>query len=94
VPRHFHLFTRASLRGLLVECGYAVVRQGFTPSIAFWIISLRNALGLNSITRGRSFWEWLNLKSLPVVGGFYVLDMIWLKLGGETSNQFVHARRA
>lgn len=94
IPRHFHLFTQASLAGLLRGCGYEIVRAGCTPSIAFWIISLRNALGLNSIERGRSLWEFLNLKSLPVVGAFYVLDLLWLKLGGATSNQFVFARRA
>ncbi|MFN0068921.1 MAG: methyltransferase domain-containing protein [Limisphaerales bacterium] len=94
IPRHFHLFTQESLGGLLRECGYEVMQAGCTPSIAFWIISLRNALGLNSIERGRSLWEFLNLKSLPVVGAFYVLDLLWLKLGGATSNQFVFARRA
>ncbi len=91
VPRHFHLFTQAALCQLLGECGYRVVRKGFTPSIAFWIISFRNALGLNSVERGGSWWEFLNLKSLPVVGGFYVLDLLCLRLGLETSNQYVHA---
>lgn len=91
VPRHFHLFTQSSLIRLLEECGYTVTRRGFTPSIAFWIISLRNALGLNSIERGRSFWEFLALRNLPVAGAFYALDLAWLALGQETSNQFVHA---
>jgi SAM-dependent methyltransferase len=93
IPRHFHLFSLEALARLLGESGYRVEQQGCTPSIAFWIISLRNALGLNSIERGRSFWEFLSLKSLPVVGSFYVLDLLWLKLGGQTSNQFVIARR-
>jgi len=93
VPRHFHLFTLESLARLLTESGYAIERQGCTPSIAFWIISFRNALGLNSIERGSSVWEFLNLKNLPVVGFFYVLDLIWLKLGGRTSNQFVFASK-
>lgn len=94
IPRHFHLFSLSSLARLLRETGYAIEAQGCTPSIAFWIISLRNALGLNSIERGRSFWEFLNLKSLPVVGSFYVLDLLWAKLGGQTSNQFAFATRA
>jgi SAM-dependent methyltransferase len=74
VPRHFHLFTRQSLVALATACGYRIVR---------------NALGLNSIERGRSLWEFLNLKNLPVVGGFYVLDLICAKLGLPTSNQFI-----
>jgi len=93
IPRHFHLFTLESLAQILRESGYAIERQGCTPSIAFWIISFRNALGLNSIERGKSFWELLNLKNLPAVGAFYVLDLVWSKLGGRTSNQFVFARR-
>jgi SAM-dependent methyltransferase len=91
IPRHFHLFDLGSLARLLRETGYAIEQQGCTPSIAFWIISLRNALGLNSIERGRSFWEFLSLKSLPVVGGFYLLDLLCSKLGGQTSNQFALA---
>lgn len=94
VPRHFHLFNLSSLARLLGETGYTVECQGCTPSIAFWIISLRNMLGLNSIERGESLWEFLNLKSLPMVGSFYVLDLLWSKLGGQTSNQFVFAARA
>jgi SAM-dependent methyltransferase len=94
IPRHFHLFNLASLARLLDETGYRVEKQACTPSIAFWIISFRNALGLNSIERGRSLWEFLNLKNLPVVGGFYVLDLLWSKLGGQTSNQFAIATRA
>lgn len=94
VPRHFHLFDLESLARVLRESGYAIERQGCTPSIAFWIISFRNALGLNSIERGRSFWEILNLKSLPVVGSFYLLDLVWSRLGGRTSNQYVFARRS
>ncbi len=93
IPRHFHLFNLASLARLLREAEFEIELQGCTPSIAFWIISFRNALGLDSVARGSSFWEWLNLKSLPVVGSFFVLDLIWSKLGGQTSNQFVFARR-
>jgi SAM-dependent methyltransferase len=91
IPRHFHLFDLASLARLLRETGYVLERQECTPSIAFWIISFRNALALNSIARGRSWWEFLNLRNLPVVGAFYVLDLLWSKLGGQTSNQFVLA---
>jgi len=94
IPRHFHLFDLASLARLLRETGYRIECQGCTPSIAFWIISFRNALGLNSIARGKSRWEFLNLRNLPVVGSFYVLDLLWSRLGGRTSNQFAFATRA
>jgi SAM-dependent methyltransferase len=93
IPRHFHLFTLESLTRLLEECGYSIHLKGYTPSIAFWIISLRNRLGLNSVKRSKSFWEILHLKNLPIVGSFYVFDLICAKLGLETSNQFVFAQR-
>lgn len=93
IPRHFHLFTQQSLVQLLKETGYHIHLKGFTPSIAFWIISFRNRLGLNSVERGKSFWEFLYLKNLPVSGSFYVLDLLLAKLGFQTSNQFVFARK-
>jgi hypothetical protein len=94
VPRHFHLFTQASLVTLLEETGYAIHLKGFTPSIAFWIISLRNYLGLNSIERGSSIWEVLSLRNLLVSGPVFAFDLLWSRLGFETSNQFVYARKA
>jgi len=93
IPRHFHLFTQRSLVNLLEATGYAIHSKGFTPSIAFWIISFRNKLGLNSVEPRRSFWEFLYLKNLPISGSFYVFDLILSRLGFETSNQFVFARK-
>lgn len=93
IPRHFHLFSQPHLVRLLEEAGFEIFRKGFTPSIAFWIISFRNWLGLNSNERSKSWWEFLYLKNLPVSGSFYVLDLLWSKLGFETSNQFVFAQK-
>jgi SAM-dependent methyltransferase len=94
IPRHFHLFTQDSLTKLLHETGYNIYLKGYTPSIAFWIISLRNLLGLNSIQRSKSFFEILYLKNLPIAGSFYVFDLLCAKLGLQTSNQFVFAQKA
>lgn len=91
IPRHFHLFNLESLARLLCETGYTLDAHGCTPSIAFWIISLRNALGLHSLGRSRSPWEFLNLRNLPVTATFYLFDLLWSKLGGRTSNQFALA---
>jgi SAM-dependent methyltransferase len=93
IPRHFHLFNQKSLVKLLEETGYLIDLKGFTPSIAFWIISLRNMLGLNSIERSKSFWEFLSLKNLLVAGPFYVFDLVWSRFGFETSNQFIFAQK-
>ena len=70
LPRHFHLFTKDSLAQTAKRVGYRVERQGSLPSPGFWIMSLRNALGLNSRRRGNSVFEFLNFSNLPAVGTF------------------------
>jgi SAM-dependent methyltransferase len=91
VPRHFHLFTQSSLTELIERAGLTVYKKGYLPSMGFWIISLRNMLGLNSIEAGRSFWEFLRYKNLLVAGSFIVFDALRAKAGFQTSNQFVYA---
>lgn len=91
VPRHFHLFTQESLTALVERAGLRVYKKGYLPSMGFWIISLRNMLGLNSIARGASPWEFLRYKNLLVAGSFIAFDTLRLKLGFQTSNQFVYA---
>ena len=92
IPRHFHLFSRATLGGAVERAGLRVVRRGFLPG-GFFIVSLRSALGLDSIARSRRFGEFLNMRNLPVVAFFSALDMLAIALGRETSNQFVLAER-
>jgi len=89
LPRHFHLFTHDSLAQTAEQAGYRVVRQGSLPSPGFWIMSLRNALGLRSSLRGNSVFEFLNFSNLLAVGGFTALDLACIRLGMSTSNQFV-----
>jgi SAM-dependent methyltransferase len=89
LPRHFHLFTKASLAQVAKRVGYRVERQGSLPSPGFWIMSFRNALGLNSRGRSRSILEFLNFSNLPVVGAFTALDLASIALGMPSSNQFV-----
>ncbi|MEW6159340.1 MAG: class I SAM-dependent methyltransferase [Verrucomicrobiota bacterium] len=91
VPRHFHLFTQSSLVQLIENAGLSIYRKGYLPSMGFWIISLRNMLGLNSIEAGRSVFEFLRYKNLLVAGSFIAFDTLRLKLGFQTSNQFVFA---
>lgn len=89
LPRHFHLFTKDSLSEIAGRLGYRIVRKGSLPSPGFWIMSFRNSLGLNSLRRGSSIFEFLNFSNLPVVGAFTVLDRVFIALGLSTSNQFV-----
>jgi ubiquinone/menaquinone biosynthesis C-methylase UbiE len=89
LPRHLHLFKKDSLAETAKRLGYRVERQGSLPSPGFWIMSFRNALGLNSLRRGSSVFEFLNFSNLPIVGAFAGLDQICITLGMSTSNQFV-----
>ena len=93
IPRHFHLFRQASLVKLIERAGLKVYKKGYLPSMGFWIISLRNMLGLNSIEAGSSLFQFLRYKNLLVSGFFIALDTLRLKLGMETSNQLVIAQK-
>ena len=89
IPRHFHLFTMPSLTRLMKDAGFHIYDQGYLPSLGFWMMSLRNQLGLNSRERGGSFWEFLYFKNLPLSVFFIAFDWVRLKIGFQTSNQFV-----
>jgi SAM-dependent methyltransferase len=93
IPRHFHLFRQDSLVKLIERAGLNVYKKGYLPSMGFWIISLRNMLGLNSIEAGSSIFEFLRYKNLLVAGFFIALDTVRVKLGMETSNQLVIAQK-
>lgn len=93
IPRHFHLFRQDSLVKLIERAGLKVYHKGYLPSMGFWIISLRNMLGLNSIAAGSSLWEFLRYKNLPLAAFFIVFDTLRLKLGMETSNQVIIAQK-
>jgi len=92
IPRHFHLFSRATLAAAVDRAGLRVVRRGFLPG-GFFIVSLRSALGLDSVARSGRFGEFLNMRNLPVVAFFAALDMLAIVAGRQTSNQFVLAER-
>ena len=91
-PRHFHLFTTRTLRQAVERAGLEVVEGGFIPS-GFSIVSFRNRLGLTSIERGDRFGEFLHMRNLLVVGASTAFDLAVIALGGETSNQYLIARR-
>ena len=89
LPRHFHLFTLPSLTQMMKDAGYHIYDQGYLPSLGFWVMSLRNKLGLNSVKRGDSFWEFLYFKNIPLSASFILFDWIRIKLGFQSSNQFI-----
>jgi SAM-dependent methyltransferase len=91
VPRHFHLFSQNALVQLIERGRPDRLQEGISTLDGFWIISLRNMKGLNSIAAGNSFWEFLRYKNLPLAASFILFDAVRAKLGFETSNQFIYA---
>ncbi|MFA5075656.1 MAG: class I SAM-dependent methyltransferase [Candidatus Babeliales bacterium] len=92
IPRHFYIFPQRCLVRFLNKLGFKVVKTGSMPSPGFWIISFRNALGLNSIERSSSRWEFISFHNIFVVAVFTFLDLLLTSLFLRTSNQFVIAQ--
>jgi len=92
-PRHFNIFSHASLKAMVQQNGLEVIKQSFLPSPGFWILSLRNMAGLNSRQSSGSWLEFLDFGNIAVVGLFALLDKIMIAAGGSTSNQYLVAEK-
>ena len=87
IPRHLHIFSKNSLSFLVRQQNMKIKQQRYLPSPGFWIISLRNYLGLNSISKSKSMFEFLNFSNFIVIGAFVLIDLLMILLGLGTSNQ-------
>jgi SAM-dependent methyltransferase len=90
-PRHWHLFSAASLRRMLEGAGFRIDRSEYLISTSSWTISIHNYL----LDRGwpepvANFFNYQNPLLLP---GFVLLDTLRARLGLETSNQRMIARK-
>ncbi len=90
-PRHWNLFSTASLERMLRGAGFEIERSEYLISTSSWTISPHNYL----LDRGwpapiTRFFHYQN----PLLLGIFVLfDSLRARLGFETSNQRVIARR-
>jgi SAM-dependent methyltransferase len=90
-PRHWNLFSTASLRRMLESAGFEIARSEYLISTSSWTISLHNYL----LDKGwpapvANFFHYQN----PLLLAFFVVfDSLRAKLGLETSNQRVIARK-
>ncbi len=91
IPRHFYIFSQSSLVSFLQQIGFRTIKKGFLPSPGFWIISFRNALGLNSMEPSSSLWEIISFHNIFVVSVFTFFDFLLSFFCLKTSNQFVIA---
>jgi len=92
-PRHFHLFSRESLRALATESGLSVVRHRATTSAPAWNMSIRNTLGMDALTRHKSIFEIFNYSNVFTLSFFTALDLALITLGFHTSTQQLIARK-
>jgi len=90
-PRHWNLFSTASLQRLLESNGFEIVRSEYLISTSAWTISLHNYF----LERGYPDWfsRFFHFKNPLLLAIFVVFDSLRSAMGYETSNQRVVARK-
>jgi SAM-dependent methyltransferase len=93
-PRHWNLFTPATLRRLLEDRGLEVVDLRFQTGHAFWMLSCHHALryGRRPMPRLARLFDPFG-GFLPFLVAFTALDKLRAALGRPTSAMLVLARR-
>lgn len=90
-PRHWNLFSKKSLMAMLERQGFSIVRTDQLISTSAWTISLHNYL----LDRRYPSWfvNFFHYKNPLLLACFVLLDATRAKLGYETSNQRVVAKK-
>ncbi len=90
-PRHWHLFSTKSLHRMLAARGFVIERTDYLISTSAWTISLHNRL----LARGwpDSVVRFFSYQNPLLLALFIALDYTRARLGMQTSNQRVVARK-
>jgi SAM-dependent methyltransferase len=90
-PRHWNLFSTASLHRMLVAAGFEIARSEYLISTSAWTISFHNYL----LDKGwpLAVANFFHYQNPLLLGCFVILDALRARLGFETSNQRVIARK-
>lgn len=93
IPRHWHLFSPDTIRQALARTGFTVEAIQYQTGHSFWMYSFHHLLRNNSIFR----CDWLGkafdpLRSLPLLAGFTLFDLIRAQIGCRTSSMLVMAK--
>ncbi len=90
-PRHWNLFSTGALQRLLLETGFAIERTDSLINTSSWIISLHNLF----LDRGCPDWlvRFCQFQNPALLPPFVLIDFVRLRLGLQTSDQRVIARR-
>jgi 2-polyprenyl-3-methyl-5-hydroxy-6-metoxy-1,4-benzoquinol methylase len=90
-PRHWNLFSAASIDRMLEEKGFTIERRDYLISTSAWTISLHNYF-LDKAMPGW-FVRFFSYQNPTLLALFVLLDYARARLGGETSNQRIVARK-
>jgi SAM-dependent methyltransferase len=93
IPRHWNLFTPASISRLLTDNGLEVMAAVFQTGHSFWMYSLHHALRYEGKSRPRAGAWFDPMKSLVGLAGFTVFDLLRGSLGSKTSAMLVICRK-
>lgn len=92
IPRHWALFNEPSMRRLLEDAGFEVLRVSYKTGHSFWMYSFHHAIkyGLKLPWLARWFDP---LKGVPALIAFTGFDIVRGALGFRTSAMLVIARK-
>jgi len=93
IPRHWNLFTPASISRLLTDNGLEVMATGFQTGHSFWMYSLHHAVRYEGRSRPRAGAWFDPMKSLVGLAGFTAFDLCRGALGSQTSAMLVICRK-
>lgn len=93
IPRHWHIFTPASMARALTDAGLELVEIRYQPGHSFWLFSFHHVLKFG-IKRLASFAPLVHpLRSLPALVTITAFDLLRSTLGMKTSAMLVIARK-
>lgn len=93
IPRHWSLFTPATLALLLRDAGFEIIGTRYQTGHSFWMYSIHHRLRYAARPWPR-LARWFNpLRGLPALIGFTALDKLRAALGCRTSAMLMLARK-
>jgi hypothetical protein len=93
IPRHWNLFTPATIARLLTDNGLVVEGVAFQTGHSFWMYSLHHLVRYGGASRPRAGAWFDPMKSLVGIAGFTALDLLRGALGAKTSAMLVICRK-
>jgi SAM-dependent methyltransferase len=93
IPRHWNLFTPATLTRLLTGCGLEVISTSYQTGHSFWMYSFHHKLRYAARPWPRLAKLFDPLRSLPFLAAFTAFDKLRAVCGFRTSAMLVLARR-